>query len=481
MANPEHVEMLDKGVEDWNRWREENPSAIPDLKNANLTGADLRYYELGDVNMKGAKLDNANLTNCNLYDANFEESHMWMAELSYTDLSGVKMKSANLFRANLNGANLQYAELVETYLDEANLAETNLVGANLCKADLRGANLSSAKLHSANLTSANFFRANLILSEFNDANLFMADLTESELSGSDFHKANLRETILCKANLSGAYLRGADLRTADISNVSLKNANLIGADLRGVKLNGVNLERATLVGTNLEGADISGCRIYGISAWNCRTNQETKQDNLTITPENEPIVLVDNLEVAQFVYLLLNNSKIRNVIDTIGKKGVLILGRFTPERKAVLDAIRNKLRVMGFVPMMFDFEKSSQRDFTETIKTLAGMSRFIIADITNPKSAPLELQATMPDYMIPFVPIIHENEEPFAMFRDLKQKYGEWVLDLLEYDSAEGLVDVLDEAIVQPALDKAYELIDQKAEDIKKRHVKDFKKKPNSN
>jgi hypothetical protein len=33
--------------------------------------------------------------------------------------------------------------------------------------------------------------------------------------------------------------------------------------------------------------------------------------------------------------------------------------------------------------------------------TLAGMSRFVIADIANPKSAPLELQAAVPDYMIP--------------------------------------------------------------------------------
>jgi hypothetical protein len=105
------------------------------------------------------------------------------------------------------------------------------------------------------------------------------------------------------------------------------------------------------------------------------------------------------------------------------------------------------------------------------------MSRFIIADITNPKSTPLELQATMPDYMIPFVPIIQEGEEPFSMFRDLKQKYGAWVLDILEYDSAESLIDVMDNAVVQPALDKAYELIDRKTADLKKRHVRDYKKK----
>ena len=196
--------------------------------------------------------------------------------------------------------------------------------------------------------------------------------------------------------------------------------------------------------------------------------------DLVITKKDKPKVMVDNLEVAQFIYLLLNNEKIRDIIDTIGEKGVLILGRFTEERKAVLDAIRDRLRELGFVPMMFDFERPSQRDFTETIKTLAGMSRFIIADITNPKSSPLELQATMPDYMIPFVPIIQEDEEPFAMFRDLKQKYGEWVLDVLEYDSAAHLLQALEKAVVKPALEKADLLLLKKAEAIRKRHVKDY-------
>ena len=32
---------------------------------------------------------------------------------------------------------------------------------------------------------------------------------------------------------------------------------------------------------------------------------------------------------------------------------------------------------------------------------VAGLSQFVIVDITNPRSAPLELQATVPEYMIP--------------------------------------------------------------------------------
>jgi hypothetical protein len=63
---------------------------------------------------------------------------------------------------------------------------------------------------------------------------------------------------------------------------------------------------------------------------------------LVVTSEDQPAITVDNIEVAQFVYLLLHNQKnqkIRGVIDTITSKTVLILGRFTDERKAVLDAL----------------------------------------------------------------------------------------------------------------------------------------------
>jgi hypothetical protein len=49
-----------------------------------------------------------------------------------------------------------------------------------------------------------------------------------------------------------------------------------------------------------------------------------------------------NIEVAQFVYLLLHNKKIRDVIDAIGKKGALRLGRFTEGRMMVLERLRNK-------------------------------------------------------------------------------------------------------------------------------------------
>ena len=110
----------------------------------------------------------------------------------------------------------------------------------------------------------------------------------------------------------------------------------------------------------------------------------------------------------------------RDVIDTISSKAVLILGRFSDDRKSILNALRNALRNKGFLPIVCDFERPIERDFTETIMTLAGMSCFVIADITNPRSAPLELQATVPDYMIPFVPILQDGETGFSMFSTSK-------------------------------------------------------------
>jgi hypothetical protein len=316
---------------------------------------------------------------------------------------------------------------------------------------------------------ASFWKAALDELDFSKANLRIANMRGASLIKTRLRDADLRGADLVVADLTGADLRGADLRDAQLNGAKLNDANLSGADLSGA-----DLRHANLVRTNLQRARLTKCSVYGASVWDLKIDARTEQSGLVVTPADQPVIAVDNLEVAQFVYLLLNNEKIRGVVNTIGEKGVLILGRFTPDRKAVLDAIWSGLRERGFVPMMFDFERPTQRDFSETIKTLAGMSRFIVADITNPRSSPLEFQATMPDYMIPFVPIIHEDEKPFAMFRDLQNKYGAWVLDVLKYDTVDSLIAALEHAVIRPALKKSDELLLEKAEAIRERHVRDY-------
>src|SRR4029077_9419092 len=70
------------------------------------------------------------------------------------------------------------------------------------------------------------------------------------------------------------------------------------------------------------------------------------------------------------------------------------------------------------------------------------MSMFVIADLTSPKSTPLELEATVKQFKIPYIPIIDTSVDPrsFALPVDL-QKAFHWVLPTLEYKSREDLVD----------------------------------------
>jgi hypothetical protein len=95
-----------------------------------------------------------------------------------------------------------------------------------------------------------------------------------------------------------------------------------------------------------------------------------RQENLIMTPPDQPEITVDNLEVAQFIYLLLHNERIRHVIDTITSKVVLILGRFTEERKVVLDALREELRQRDHTPVLFDFDMQARARVIALLPTI---------------------------------------------------------------------------------------------------------------
>jgi Pentapeptide repeats (8 copies) len=308
-------------------------------------------------------------------------------------------------------------------------------------ADLSDADLSWASLIWADLSKAHIIRANLR----------GADLSRAYLTRADLNSADLREAKLIRADLSEARLIRADLRKAELSDAYLRSV-----DLTGVNLTEGYLDGAVLIGTILEEANLTGCNVYGVSVWDTRLAGAI-QSNLVITPEDQSAIQMDNLEVAQFVYLLLNNERIRHVIDTITSKVVLILGRFTPERKAVLDAIRDELRTHDYLPILFDFEKPDSKDLTGTVTTLANMARFVIADLTDPSSVPHELATIAPGTVVPLQTILLDGQREYAMFVDLKHRYH-WVLEPYRYQSQQMLMEHLDDSVISPAEAKAKEL-----------------------
>jgi hypothetical protein len=142
MANPEHLEILKRGVKAWNEWRLKHRNVHPNLRQADLREADLRE-----------------------------------ADLREADLS-----IATLFAAKLSGADLRHAELG---------------GALLLSADLRGANLKDARLRDANLRLADLRNTN-----FRDAYLFMADFSYATLRDADLTNATLIAATFAGNDLS---------------------------------------------------------------------------------------------------------------------------------------------------------------------------------------------------------------------------------------------------------------------------------------
>lgn len=298
------------------------------------------------------------------------------------------------------------------------------------------------------------------------------DLSRAELQGLDLSKTNLgraylrgakldntilRSAILWKADLAQAHLHDTDLREAN-----LRKANLFEAELIRAKLQRANLTGTLLVDTKLQQADLTGCFVYGCSVWNVELEGAAQLDLVLLdahsssnewNPDlvNQSAITVDHLEVAQFIYLLLNNEKIRNVIDTIGKKGVLILGRFTEERKAILHAIRDELRDRyNLLPIMFEFDPLSSQPTIKTLSTLAHLSRFVIADLTDAKSVLQELTTILKDLpTLPVKPIIHESDslppmgDSFLIMQSMLRPYV--------YTTREKLLSDLQNEVIEPA------------------------------
>lgn len=292
------------------------------------------------------------------------------------------------------------------------------------------------------------------------------------LDGVNFANAVLINSNLCHQKLSNANFHEANLGRARLHNANLTEANFCRTDLYETELqyailNKANFQGAQLAKTNFENAQLNDCKVYGASAWDLKLD-EAEQNRIIIRYLQENMeqegegkkdseITVDSLEDAQLVFLLLNNPKIHGVLESVTSKVVLILGRFTDERKRVLDALRKSLRNRNFVPIIFDFEKPERRDLTETISMLAHMALFVIADITDEKSIPQELQKIVPNLpSLPVRSIIQEDQYEYAMF----EGFGGYlsVLPPYRYQNTEQLLESLEEHVIKPSMDKADEI-----------------------
>ena len=143
MANPQHLEILNHGVEAWNRWRVDNPTIQPDFSRANLDKIDLERAILNWSDFRKASLNEANFTD---------------AECRHVNFNGAQLSRSKFVRAELKGAWFN--------------------GADLSAADFTGAQLIGVKFHGSELHHVDFTNATL-------GWVSLADIDLSQIKGLD--------------------------------------------------------------------------------------------------------------------------------------------------------------------------------------------------------------------------------------------------------------------------------------------------------
>jgi uncharacterized protein YjbI with pentapeptide repeats/uncharacterized RDD family membrane protein YckC len=224
------------------------------LNNVDLSGINFKFASLNSASFKSSRFRGAGEDGrWDTYDdsiADLSGAQIKQANLTDANLSRVLMIGTDLRRATLNRANLSNARLVGAKLGSAQLVGADLRGAVLENASLTGADLGEAKLNEANLYAASLSRVIAIGTQLSFANLTKTNWQGSDLSGAYLDRANLTN-----ANLSATRLTGAILRSAQMNGVNLRNADLSLADLRGANLTGADFQGAILAPSKQDPAD----------------------------------------------------------------------------------------------------------------------------------------------------------------------------------------------------------------------------------
>ena len=282
-------------------------------------------------------------------------------------------------------------------------------------------------------------------------------MSYSNLCNADLRNTNLYGANLCKADLTNARLQDANLEAVKADETIFAHAVLTKANFTRALLNKADFRHANLNEVDLTETSLERCLVYGVSVWDANLKYALQKDLLLDDPLSGNIILsVDSIQMAVVIHLLLTSGGVRNMIDTISSKSILILGSSNFETKIVLDTLREGFRKQNYIPLLFDFEKNKIRDYMETILLLANMSRFIVVDLTYPETVIHELHNIIP-YLpsVPIIPICQAtNESPF-MFTDF-YKYSSVLLPVISYKNVEELLKHLNENIIIREIGRAH-------------------------
>src|SRR5215471_18240933 len=275
------------------------------------------------------------------------------------------------------------------------------------------------------------------------------DFSGMNLSGASIYKAFAEGLNLRKAVFENTFFEEGDFSRADFSGATFRNTRFNKTILTDAKFDGAtfvncNLNRVNLVNASFRVKEITETVVYGIAAWDLKTSDETKQSKLVIErtydfysdiiQQGKVPMMVDDIELAQLVYYL-SNQKMRDALNILNDRGVLLLGQFKDGGLERLNSMRERLQRKSYMAMIFDFARPDNLSLTETVVTMAGLSKFIVADLSG-SSVPAELQSILSQIKKPILAV----GDAYSLFPDVADQTR-----VVTIESDDGLEDKLSE------------------------------------
>lgn len=186
-----------------------------------------------------------------------------------------------------------------------------------------------------------------------------------------------------------------------------------------------------------------------------RKDTTTKRHQAKIKQDHKKIVAT-----ATEMVKVMDKNEYKEPINESLNRQVLILGRFSPRRKKILDALKKILKEHpgGYLPLLLDGKKPKNITLGEWGLYSAIASKFIIADMSEPKSIPDELRGIIPQCPSrPVVPIVNWSGKEYALAE-------EWALrknvaqPTIRYKNEEDLSRKVENEVI-PAVEKLLKIL----------------------
>lgn len=261
---------------------------------------------------------------------------------------------------------------------------------------------------------------------YNFSNIHLKNLT--------IHRAFAEGLNIQNSVFENVYFDDGDFSRANFGNCRFVNTKFnktifTDANFQGSTFINCNLNRINLTNANFDVKEIRETVVYGISSWDLNVSDDAIQSKLVIEKTYELYseiiaqgripLMVDNIELAQFIHYLSNHKKMRDTINILNKRGVLLLGKFKDGGLERLYKLRDWFSEQNYLPMIFDFDRPNSLDYTETVVTMSGLSKLVVADLSG-SSVPQELHAILTNFVKPVV--VYYDTAPYSMLKDLQRK-----------------------------------------------------------